>query len=921
MRGSASRRFVWTAVAVLALQAGAAARSSEDWLQQTNGVGQVASVSAADLPRVLILGDSISLGYTPFVRSKLAGVADVCRPKCNCGPSQFYLRNDTLAREWLGDGDWDVIHVNFGIWDNHYLKGAEDGMGLYWGKEVDLAGLGPTEAGRAIRAAGFRIRTPIDAYAANLRKILGILKRTGAKVVFGLTTPVPLWNADDRPGRLPAYNEVARRVCAEEGVAVDDLFAVGEANAANLKDGVHYDAKGCDALADAVVASVLPLLPKRDANVCAHGGVDTLNTNLTILVCLDKVERALLCREGDGLKDRAAILRVIGGIDGWRPGDSDELEDAPGWSKAGLAGGDGFLPRLNLAYARLLKLTGALYGFPDYLARGRAVEERLLAKDPSLSFRDESVRPQAVKDYYALMAESRRDLCARIRPGGENGQAFWNGNARLFVYPPSFDFKPVAGATGYRFEVVDDVHRAHVFEAPSPTAALSPVWAELPAGFVTVACRAHDAAGRDIGLAGVRKFWRSASFDPVEYAPARRAFGEAHRKVLDHLFDWPEIAYLESHGRPDIAQGSNFTSYPSKMQSAVIRVMLSVAERFPERRERALRIAHISAEYLLTTREPEGSPLEGFTATYVGAGQLSGKYAGQHMLVYPAEAGEAFLALFAATGGAKWRRAAETIGRTYLRLQGEDGTWYLKMNAADGTPVTPNRLVPTSVMTFLEELYKATGDVAFQRAGDRAFASIDRGPLADWDWEGQFEDIAPSTRRYQNLTKHMPCETALYMLKRFPGDPHRLAQVREILRFAEDQFVMWRTPCRPDGTGPWAPGYQFISWRTPAALEQYSCYSPIDASAAKLIKTYLALYRAEGKPLDLAKARALGASMVNNQDDNGRIRTYWIPEAGDDDPLAGAVRLPLGGDWFNCMCADAEALGLLVGVGNREVAK
>lgn len=249
--------------AVLAVCSAWADKSSEDWLQQTNGLKRTSAAVAEGLPRVLILGDSISLGYTPFVQKKLAGVANVSRPKCNCGPSQFYLRNNTLMRSWLNGGKWDVIHVNFGIWDNHYIKGPTDGMGLFWGKEIDLKGLGPTAAGHAIRAAGFRIRTPMGDYAANLRKILGILKGTGAKVVFGLTTPVPLWDADDRPGRIPVYNELARQICAEEGVAVDDLFSVAEANAANQTDGCHFNEKGYDALADAVVASIRALLPQK----------------------------------------------------------------------------------------------------------------------------------------------------------------------------------------------------------------------------------------------------------------------------------------------------------------------------------------------------------------------------------------------------------------------------------------------------------------------------------------------------------------------------------------------------------------------------------------------------------------------------------------------------------------------------------
>lgn len=646
-----------------------------------------------------------------------------------------------------------------------------------------------------------------------------------------------------------------------------------------------------------------------------HGSVDSLDTSLSLLSCLDKVERALFCGEKDAIRERNAILRVIGEIERCNLDfATGRLTGAGDWVRRGLLNDDASLRSLNLAWARLLKAAGLLYGFGDYAARGRSLEESLLAEsDGTLPpFRDESALPPEVHAYYALMDESRRDLRTEIRPGGgASGAPFWNVNARLFTYPPSFPFRTIPGAATYRFEVLDDAHRLRTFDSATPDASLTPVWAAIPAGFVEVRCHALDAAGVVIGEAGTRRFWRAVPFDPAEYSPATRTYREARRAILAHLLSWPELADLETQGAPDIKAGSNFTSYPAKMQSAVIRAMLAAAEELPGARDRAMRLARLSAEYLLSTAEPAGSPLAGFPATYIGSGQLAGAYAGQHMLVYPADAGQALLALHRATGEARWLAAAEAIGRTYLRLQGADGTWFLKMNAADGSPVGRNRLVPTSVAPFLDDLAEATGDGAFREAAERAFDSIVRGPLADWDWEGQFEDIRPAESRYQNLTKHMPCETALYMLKRYPGDKARVAQAREILRFAEDQFVMWRAPCRPDGTGPWNPTYPFWSWRTPAVLEQYSCYSPIDASSAKLINTYMALYSAEGHQLDLAKARALGDSMVRNQDASGRLRTYWIPEPGDGSDFAGAVRLPLGGDWFNCMVADAEALGAL----------
>lgn len=651
----------------------------------------------------------------------------------------------------------------------------------------------------------------------------------------------------------------------------------------------------------AVVTSAVFALPRYDPR-------DPIDCGFGILDALGCVERACICHDGDGEADRRRTLRLIGALDSLRRDDGHYV-DLSDWAVKGIEGG----PRgVEYACASLLRLAGELYGCSDIAARGRMLEAKLLSDGrPAPVFRPASTVPAAVREYYALMDENRRDLAHEVCPGGRDGQPFWNGRAKLFIYPPSFDFKRISGAAVYRFTAFDDAHVGHSFTAAEPTASLVPVWSEMPVGIVTLTCRAFGADGRDLGEAGRRTFWRAASFDPVQYRPAKRSYHDACRLALDHLFHWPDLAYLEARGEPDLSKETNFTSYPSKMQSAVIHMMLRVAEAFPDRRERALRIARISAEYLLRTRAPDTSLLAGFTATYASNGQRASDFRGQHMLIYPADAGRAFLAMHAATKDERLLGAAVKIARTYLRLQDKDGTWYLKMNEKDGTPVTRNRLVPTGVIGFLEELYAVTGDRTYRTAADRAFAFVERGPLTDWNWEGQFEDINPSSRKYQNLTKHNACDTAIYLVKRFPGDCRRIEQAREILRYAEDQFVIWRAPCRADGAGMWIPTYPFRSWRTPAVLEQYNCYSPIDASAAKLICAYLAMHGAEGRPLDLAKARALGDSIVNNQDVSGRIRTYWIPEVGDDDPLAGAIRLPHGGDWYNCMAADVKALALL----------
>ena len=168
-------------------------------------------------------------------------------------------------------------------------------------------------------------------------------------------------------------------------------------------------------------------------------------------------------------------------------------------------------------------------------------------------------------------------------------------------------------------------------------------------------------------------------------------------------------------------------------------------------------------------------------------------------------------------------------------------------------------------------------------------------------------DVEP-TERFVNLTKHDACSTAMYLLKRFPGDAARIRQARELLRFSEDQFICWELPCRADGKGPRYTGKErkgvqndYLDWTVPGVTEQYRCYHPIDSSAAKLIFTYLAMYNATGDAGDLAKACALGDTIVNVQDDDGRVPTHWNKSRFHDRDY----------DWVNCMHASAKALDSL----------
>jgi acyl-CoA thioesterase-1 len=190
------------------------------------------------LPRVLLIGDSISMGYTLPVRARLAGKANVHRPAENCGETGRGLKS---LDKWLGSGKWDVIHFNFGLHDLKYL----DEKGAYVapdkGKQVSL----------------------LPDYEKNLRALVVRLKQTGAKLIYATTTPVPGGSLGRMEHDEIHYNEIAVRVMKELGVAIDDLHALAAEQQAKIQlpHNVHFTAEGYEKMADQVVACLVPALP------------------------------------------------------------------------------------------------------------------------------------------------------------------------------------------------------------------------------------------------------------------------------------------------------------------------------------------------------------------------------------------------------------------------------------------------------------------------------------------------------------------------------------------------------------------------------------------------------------------------------------------------------------------------------------
>lgn len=180
----------------------------------------------AGLPRVLLIGDSISIGYTLPVRKQLDGKANVHRALTNCGPTRNGVAN---IDKWLGDGKWDVIHFNFGI---HDLKHMPDGK-----RQVE----------------------PAD-YEKNLRELVAKMKKTGAKLIFATTTPIPSGelNPPRTFGDVGEYNQIALKVMKENGVIVNDLNAAITPHLAKMQrpKDVHYSQEGSELLGTKVAEAI-----------------------------------------------------------------------------------------------------------------------------------------------------------------------------------------------------------------------------------------------------------------------------------------------------------------------------------------------------------------------------------------------------------------------------------------------------------------------------------------------------------------------------------------------------------------------------------------------------------------------------------------------------------------------------------------
>ena len=193
------------------------------------------------LPRVLLIGDSISIGYTLPTREFLKGKANLHRIPTNGGPTTKGLAS---IDAWLGKSKWDVIHFNWGLHDLKYM--GPQGQNLF-----------PKDKGGKPQVA-------LAAYEKNLETLVARLKKTGAKLIWRNTTPVPPGAKGRDVGDSIKYNAAAARVMKKHGIPTHDLFTMSKARMKELMlpANVHYKKEGSRVLGKDVARVIVKALEK-----------------------------------------------------------------------------------------------------------------------------------------------------------------------------------------------------------------------------------------------------------------------------------------------------------------------------------------------------------------------------------------------------------------------------------------------------------------------------------------------------------------------------------------------------------------------------------------------------------------------------------------------------------------------------------
>ncbi len=189
--------------------------------------------------KILIIGDSISLGYTPFVKKSMEDKAIVTHNKGNAQHSGYGLEN---IESWIQEDDYDIIQFNWGLWDLCYRHPDSKVQG----NRDKING---------------KLTFTLEEYGENLEKIVAILKeKSNAKLIFVTTSYVPKEEAGRFEKDAVKYNQVAKAIMKKYSIPVNDIYRKSKTihkKYGKGNDDVHYQEEGYQALGEVITSFLI----------------------------------------------------------------------------------------------------------------------------------------------------------------------------------------------------------------------------------------------------------------------------------------------------------------------------------------------------------------------------------------------------------------------------------------------------------------------------------------------------------------------------------------------------------------------------------------------------------------------------------------------------------------------------------------
>ncbi|MGB7158810.1 MAG: hypothetical protein WBD40_12130 [Tepidisphaeraceae bacterium] len=506
----------------------------------------------------------------------------------------------------------------------------------------------------------------------------------------------------------------------------------------------------------------------------------------------------------------------------------------------------------------------------------------------------------ATKPSPSMLTSELAQMNARVGVG--LAQTGWNVYSTRFVDPPTFTWKPRDGAAAYVVQFAHENDKAaRTVRLDAPTYDMAADWPAVDVGCIDMIATAVDSEGRELGPAWRKRFYKSPGFDGVKQAPLdfvasidrniAYLLAPARDKVEDFERGLPRSCWSSSE---ESATGRRrLLAFPALHHPSFILGYLAYADQFPTNAHASEAVAQAKqyGDWLLANRLPGDWRCSLFPFSTIQNGKAEGYIEGRNITLFrSARVGEAMVALFKRFKDQRYLDYAIHLANVYVELQRPDGSWPYRVDPKDGRVVeeyTSNAVTPARLFGLLEQIEPNENYAA---ARVKAIGWVMENPVRNRRWQGMYEDIG-ATVPYRNLQHWDTNEMIRYLVHYRRGDAEAVRVARDLNRYIEDQFVVWRE------------GDRSVMNRCPAptVLEQYTCYQPMESHTGMWIQSLIALHRATGNDEYVTKAINAGNAIVRGQQESGAYSTWGY------DPRFG--RPLLTQDWPGCNAV--ALLGLL----------